>query len=837
MKKVVKIASTVIVVILALLITLPWAFQGKIAELVKTEGNKMLNAEFDFRKLNISLIKHFPQASLSLKDFWLKGQGAFAEDTLVSAGEVTATVNLFSLFGDSGYDISRIYIDNTQLHAIVLEDGQVNWDVMKSDTTETESEVQDTTASSFRIKLQRVEFSDINLIYDDREADMYAEIKGLDLNCKGDFSAERSILQLQTQIEALTYQTGGIPLLNRAKIEANLNVDADFASGKYTLAKNSLSLNAIQANIDGGVSILSDGSMDIDLVLNTNDIGFKELLSLIPAIYAKNFEELQTEGTATLTASAKGVLQGDSIVPAFNVDLQVKDGTFRYPSLPAGAEQIQISANVTNPGGSLDEMVITIDPFSFNLGDNPFVLTAIVKTPLSDPDFQVEANGTLDLGMIEQVYPIEDMELNGVIQANMNAAGCLSYIEKGQYDRVSAGGTVRLSNMTLKMTDLPEMTIQNSQLSFTPQYLNLSETTVKIGDNDITANSRFENYMGYVLKGSTLKGTLNVSSNYMNLSDFMSSETTTDDTTATTDEAETTTETISLLVVPANIDFTMQANMKKVMFDTMEFDNINGKLVIRNGAVDMKNLSLNTMGGNVVLNGSYSTTDPANPTLTAGFSMTDMSFSETYKELNMVRGLAPIFENLNGNFSGSLNLQTALDQTMSPLLDSLEAEGSLSTKDLNLSGVTAIDAIADAVGKDELKNLSVKDLSIDFTVKDGRISTKPFDIKMGDYTLNLSGTTGLDQTIDYSGKVNLPASAGKIAEFTTFDIKIGGTFTSPSVTIDAASMANQVLQSAGEKALEKLTEKLSDQNTTTTEESSEKKSVVNKVLDIFKKKD
>ena len=110
-KKGLKIALIVLIAILLIMFILPFAFQGKIAGIVKTEGNKMLNAEFNFDKLNISLFKHFPQASVSLKDFWLKGEGEFANDTLVRAGEVTATINLFSLFGNSGYDISRIYFN------------------------------------------------------------------------------------------------------------------------------------------------------------------------------------------------------------------------------------------------------------------------------------------------------------------------------------------------------------------------------------------------------------------------------------------------------------------------------------------------------------------------------------------------------------------------------------------------------------------------------------------------------------------------------------------------------------------------------------------------------
>ena len=98
----------------------------------------------------------------------------------------------------------------------------------------------------------------------------------------------------------------------------------------------------------------------MDLKLNTNDVGFKEILSLIPAIYATEFSSLKTDGTATLAASAKGTLQGDT-VPAFNIDMQVKNAMFRYPALPAGVDQININANVRNPGGNIDLTTIQIN--------------------------------------------------------------------------------------------------------------------------------------------------------------------------------------------------------------------------------------------------------------------------------------------------------------------------------------------------------------------------------------------------------------------------------------------------------------------------------------------
>ena len=83
MKKLIKIVGGTIVVLVLLLMILPMAFKGKIEGIVKSEGNKLLNAQFDFESLDISLLRNFPQASVSLNDFWLKGVDVFENDTLV----------------------------------------------------------------------------------------------------------------------------------------------------------------------------------------------------------------------------------------------------------------------------------------------------------------------------------------------------------------------------------------------------------------------------------------------------------------------------------------------------------------------------------------------------------------------------------------------------------------------------------------------------------------------------------------------------------------------------------------------------------------------------------
>ena len=801
MKKIVKILGATLLAILLLLILLPMAFKGKIEGIVKSEGNKLLNAQFDFRSLDISLLRNFPDASISLNDFWLKGVGVFENDTLVYAGELTAAVNVMSLFGDGGFEVSKVVVDDTRLHAIVLEDGSVNWDVMKP-SEEVVEEVEDTTSTSFSVSLKKLAVDDLTIIYDDRQGGMYAAIDKLDAACSGDMTSDNTTIKLKAQTPGVTFRMGGVPFLNKAEVTAKMDVAADLNNMKFTLEKNEFSLNAIKAAIDGWVA-MTDAGMDMDLKLNTNEIGFKEILSLIPAIYAKDFAGLKTDGIATLNAWAKGKMEGEQL-PAFNVDLNVKNAMFHYPSLPAGVDGINIVANVKNPGGTADAITVVVNPFNFVLAGNPFSVAANIKTPMSDLDFNAAAKGKLDLGKIKDVYPLEGMDLNGLVDADMSVAGRMSMIDKGEYDRVKAAGNVKLSDMQLELEDLPKFDIKQSVFSFEPRYLQLSQTKINIGDNDITLDSRFENYLGFVFKGTTLKGTLNVSSQRLNLNDFMSDEDAAAEPAEEPVSEEQVEEAMGVIQVPENIDFRMQADFKQVLFGKMNMADLKGLLVVKDRKVDMQNLSLNTMGGSVVVNGAYSTPEGKNPKLNAGFALNNVGFAQAYKELDMVRQLAPIFSNLKGDFSGSIKVDTELDEQMSPIFPTLNGSGSLSTKDVGLDNVTFIHMVADIVNKPALKKTNVKDLKLDFTIKDGRVTTKPFDIKMGDYVMNLSGTTGLDQTIDYKGKITLPASAGAVSKLGTVDMTIGGTFSSPKVSIDMESLAKQAAQQAAKGLVDKL---------------------------------
>ena len=797
-RKILKITGISLAAILVLMLIVPFFFEGKVMEIAKAEGNKMLNAKFDFKKLRISLFKDFPNASITLQDFYVAGVDAFEQDTLVKADELSVSVNIRSLFSDQ-YRIGRVALKDATVRLITLADSTVNWDIMKPDTTATTTAEEEEMA--FNIRLSQLSMNGVNIYYNDYAADMHAAVEGMTAKLSGDFTADETDMKFKAAVKELTFRMGLVPYLSKAEVEATINLTADLKNQKYTLRDNVIRLNAIKASIDGWVAMPDSTRMDMDLKLNTNEVGFKDILSLIPAIYKEDFDQIQTQGHASLEANAKGTMIGDSILPAFNMSLVVKDASFRYPALPAGVDQIQINALVRNPGGTADQTLISVKPLSFRMAGMPFALQAVVRTPVSDPAFDLKANGTLDLGNIQKVYPLDEgMNLKGVLTAAVEIAGRMSAIEREQYDQVKASGTLSLKDLTLNMEDMQPIEVKQSTLTFTPKDVRLSETTALIGKNDFTIDGTLTNYLAYALKDELLQGSLNLKSTYLNLNDFISEE--------VAGEAAVEEE-MGIIEVPKNVNLTLSAQLKEIIFGTMNFADAAGAVSVKEGTLRMQGLSMRTMGGRVTADAAYSTAaNVKKPTLNGTFKLAGLSFAQAYKELDMVKQMAPVFENLKGNFSGHIDLNADLDETLSPIAETMQGGGSLTTEDVNLSNIAVLSQVATLAKQSDLLAQNVKDLKLNFRIENGRVITSPFTLKLGSkYALNLEGATGImDQSISYLGSISLPQGSNSLLQ--TIGLKIGGVFTAPKVSLDTKGLVDQAVNTVTEKALDALGSKL-----------------------------
>ncbi|WP_308501493.1 AsmA-like C-terminal region-containing protein [uncultured Alistipes sp.] len=809
MKKFVKILTTVVVIVLAIALIVPIALRGKIADIVKTEANKMLTAQLDFERLNISLLRHFPNASVELKGLTLiGGEEPFAGDTIVAARRISVVVNLMSLFGDSGFEVTKVILADPALHAHKMADGAVNWDVMRpSEEPAADEEAaagEDEGGSSFRLSVRDFRISGATIRYEDDSTRMSFSTDPLTLRLRGDMSADRTTLDLRLKTERTNFVSGGIPLLNDAELELVADIDADLQNKHFAFSRNTLRVNAIQVGLDGWVE-MKDDAVAMDLKAGCEAVQFKDVLSLVPAFYTRDFKKLTAGGELALSLWARGEMRGSQL-PAFELKSSVRNGSFQYASLPKAVTDINIEARIANPGGVMDRTEIDLSKFGLRMAGNSLAATFYATNLASDPTFRVSADGKVDLGAVKEVYPLEKgMELEGVITADVQLSGRMSDIEKNRYEALGAKGTLVVEEMGLTLEKLPPVHIRRAAATITPAAMTLGEFGLTVGRSDLSANGQLSGYLGYLLRGEELSGRLYVKSELLDLNEIMAALPADETDTPEVEEetpADAAVDTATALEVPRNLRLSLNTDLKKILFQKMTIENLTGEMSMADGRLSLDGLRLGLFGGQASASGSYSTTDdPARPALKLKADFTKASFQKTFEELEMVQKLVPIFEKTGGDYSLSLDLQTALDAAMSPDLGTLTATGEIRSENIRIQNIKAFEAMAEALGNDKLRTIEAKDVAIRFAIRDGRISTAPFDLKIGDVNVNLSGSTGLDQTIDYQAKVGIPGSG----VLQNVAVNIGGTFSSPKITLGVKEAVQEAVTNVVNEQIQKLT--------------------------------
>lgn len=806
MKRFLKITATVVAVVLVVAIVTPLLLRGKIGDIVKREANAMLAARLDFEKLDISLLRNFPNASLNLKGLTLVGTERFEGDTIVAAKRISVVVNLMSLVGNEGFEVRKIVLASPALHAHKLADGAVNWDVMKPSGEADTTAAEESAPSSFRLSVRDFRLTDAVIRYEDDSTGMELRTAPLSLRLSGDMSAESTQLDLDLLAGGVDFTQGGVPLLHDAELALDAEIDADLAEGRFTFSRNTLRLNAIEMRLDGWVQQVGD-ALAMDVSAGCSEVRFKDLLSLIPAFYKHEFRSLAASGELSMELWARGQMHGAQL-PAFELKTEVHNGSFQYSSLPKAVTDINIAAKVSNAGGELDKTEVEISEFGLKMAGNSLSATGYATNLMSDPTFRATLSGRVDLGAIREVYPLEKgIDLAGRIAASMKLSGRMSDVESGRYERISASGSLVVEQLGLHVQQLPEVFIRRAAATISPQAMTLGEFGVTVGGSDLSATGQLTGYLGYLMRGEQLAGRLYVKSDLLDLNEIRAAVPA--DAEAESADAEKPAEEAAAapaqaIVVPKNLNLSLNAELKKVLFEKMVITDIAGEMSVAGGTLSLDRLGLQLFDGKASASGRYSTAaDPAHPTLSLAASIAKASFPRTFEEIEAVRQLAPIFEKASGDYSLSIDMRTTLDAAMSPDLMSLTAQGEISSENVSVEGVEVFDKLADLLKNDKLRRIEARDLKIRFSIKDGRVTTEPFDLKMGDVNVNMSGTTGLDRTIDYTAKVTLPAGVGGVLG--AVNVGIGGTFTSPKITLGVQETVEQVVSNVVSEQIDNLT--------------------------------
>lgn len=820
MKKIIISIIAIIVLLLGALLILPSFFKGDIIRIIQNQSSKHIKAEVVIGDISLSMFKNFPDLNVAIKNVTISGKDEFANDTIVHIPLFEASVNLKSLVSGNEVIVNRILLQNASLAPTVSTSGKANWDILiqnetsaNPESTETNAETQKTDEEK-GLRLNDISIQNLRITYNDYHHSTYASIADIDLQLSGNFSESNTLIQVLLTLENISYRDGNSVWVNNTNLNWQSEIAANLKDKIFDLRQNTLSINDLKLDLTGGIALQGD-KCNVNLKLNAPDTKFESLLALVPSTFRKHIEGLKTSGDFDLTVIANGDLY-ENHLPALDARLKVNNANLQYPELPEAIQKINIDLRITNPGGPIDSTLVDLKKLSFDIANNPFNLFIRIAN-LNDPLLNGGAVGVINFSNLKKALPLKDVTLKGILTTDVTFNGKYQYIEKEQYEKFTAKGSIVLKDILFVNADFPKgISVPQGSIIITPAKLNLNNLQAKIWSSDFTLQGSLSNYLPYIFKNETLKGNFSLTSNLINLNEFIvaSTQSKKDSTQIKTDSLQQNIAKSSAsegaLEIPRNIDIQFATNINSILFDQLSINNVKGNVKLAEATATLSTLSMSLLNGSMVMNGKYSTANPKVPTIDLGVNVSDFDINAVYQSFSFIRKSLPITMNCNGKISSSMKLAATLDKEMSIIMNTANGNGFVESKGILINDNPAMNQLASVLKNDELNRLSISSLKINFKIENGNIIIEPFKTTLAGNPVTIYGNQTVDGNLDYTLSMNVNRKffgkdinnlLGAIPGSNNInnldiDAKVSGTLSKPVIKPDLSKAINTVRKEA-----------------------------------------
>ncbi len=504
--------------------TIPYFFKDDIKAFVNKEINDNINAKVDFDDISISLFKSFPNLNTGIENFKINGIGEFREDSLFYAEKVNLDMDILSLFSDK-IKITDFSVIKPVINIKILPSGKANYDIIKQDNSSgEESKLKD-------IALKHYSVIDATINVTDLQTNKKIEIKGLNHQGRGDFEDVVFGLNTETSIDELSFASDNIYYLKKAKLDWDIDFDADLNKMLFKIKENTLSLNALKLLSEGQFQF-DDKYADIDLHINAPGNNFKEIFSIIPGTYTKDYNNVKAKGTFKLNGDIKGKYYFDNeIYPDFNMNLIASNGYIKYPDLPLPIESINANIKIDKKGKSLNNTIVKVNPLTFLIQKDKMEMVFDIKNLLQDPLSQGKLKGTINLDALSKAFPVQDFkEMTGKLTTDVK----FKFNRSQSYQQLA--GKAEVDNIKIKYSDLPKVDINDAKIDFTTKKITVNDLKMKAGKSDIAGSITISNPLHYFTKNKTTGLNIAGESNFFDADEWTGNDTKGQDTNPQNDE-------------------------------------------------------------------------------------------------------------------------------------------------------------------------------------------------------------------------------------------------------------------------------------------------------------
>lgn len=780
----------VLIGVLALVIKL-YLTDERLRNLIEPALEQQLNREVSIGSLQVGLLRSFPNMSIGLEQLAIHTppDGDILRGDLANVERIWIDMPILPLL-QSRIHVSALELDQPQILVEVYDDLSTNLIEIATDTVTSASEEP----TVHEIALERIRIRDGQLAYlhadgtvltvSDLSTDLTARL------------AETVSIKGVIQGGDTYYETGGIPYADHWNVALELDALAHLDSTWLQLQTANLLIEQLNIAVTGSLEDWDTERMLVDLSLEAPNASVPGFWSLLPAVLKKDVAGLEGAGVFGIKAAIKGAI-AESEMPQLDAQLNIQDGMIKYPGLASSIQDLRLDARITNEA-------IDISRLSASAAGADLQLSGTLAD-FADPVFSADINLNADLGQITRYYPLEEgTSLEGLVSVDSKVAGRLSNPAALQ---ATGGATLDQIHYDTASLEQPVDDL-TGRATLEGATLRLSNLSLKTGQSDLKFDGKIERYAAFFATDVSpaqvplITGTL--TSNYFNATEQLS-----EDTTAV--------EPVVLPDVLVDVSFIAD----KLDYDAFHLEDARSRITLKEGVIGFSEATARFFDGLLTANGTFDLSNPLQPGFTANVDLNQLRASKFFTAFTHFDQIARLGQYLDGLFDSAASLQLRMDETFSPRLETLLAEGTFGASSGVLKGLPLQESLAQHLGVAELKTLPIREWAHRFNISGERLHVQQLAFDAGEFKFGLNGSQAFDGALDYNLSVELPQSAATALEQApvqaalrpvtrladaalvnpatgriTLDLKASGTFGKPTFNLNNEMMRSRLTAQA-----------------------------------------
>lgn len=524
----------------------------------------------------------------------------------------------------------------------------------------------------------------------------------------------------------------------------HINLDMDIRNTNGQLKNTAVLVHNIDAK---ALDNFAKGKIEIKNLYNypiDADFTAKVHLEDIYKIYP--LKGIALRGDLFIKSKAVGTYEPKSKkVPVTNSTLSLKNGYIKldsYPDLPL--ENINVETQIKSGRGSFNDLNINVLPISFTLAGKPFTVKANLKN-LNNLDYRLHSKGQLNLGDLYKLFPIEGLDVNGVISTDVGLKG-----ENGAaLENIQNRGFVKIENITINSKFFPsKFVIKEGLFKLNGSQLKFEDVKARYKKNMFVFNGNVSNYINYILKDQNLNGNISFTSKKVNIDDFMAYNSGEASNVSSAEEG--------VILLPKNLDIAINGNASEILFKDIKLNNFKGNLALKSGNLSLNETEFGMIGSTFNTSGTYTPVNAKKAKFSIDIKAKNFDIQRAYKEIALFREMVSAAEKAHGKISMDYHLEGDLGADFFPKLKTIKGDGIFTLEDIQFYGFNVFNSVAEKTSTDALHDAKVSKVDIKTNIKDNVITIERTKFKIAGFRPRIEGQVSLDGYINVGMRLGLP---------------------------------------------------------------------------------